>query len=266
MSLYSECGEKFRLRRGYGLSGPPSWALIGGSAVHTITEILDLRELGADDPLPTFEEALDAETKRQTERARVKVDAIKATGRASKEWPNKRDRDWWLHHGPTFVQNWVDWKAEADLELLTMPDGMPAIEVSVECEIAGRKSRGYIDRAYVLPTGEVIVVDLKTGKKPSTYLQLGTYRHAFRLAHGIDVSLGAFWLAEKGEMTNPVDLTIFTPEYLENLYAMAWRGIEAGVFMPNTSAYCGSCDVAAWCRAQGGLMVNEIPVTQVSSS
>ena len=38
----SDCGERFRLERGYGLRGVPSWSLIGGKAFHLATEIIDL--------------------------------------------------------------------------------------------------------------------------------------------------------------------------------------------------------------------------------
>lgn len=37
-----ECGEKFRLERGYGLSGPSSWALVGGKAFHAATQFVDI--------------------------------------------------------------------------------------------------------------------------------------------------------------------------------------------------------------------------------
>jgi len=264
VSSYATCGEQFRLERVYRLKGPPSWALLGGKAVHSITEILDLNELGAGQPVPTFEEMLNRLIAEECERAKIKVDAIKPTGRASKEWPNKRDRDWWLHHGPGFVDAWVEWREEYDWELLTMPDGMPAIELDLETEVAGRKFRGYLDRAYVKPTGEIIVVDLKTGKSPGSYLQLGTYRLAMKLRYGLDVPLGAYWLAETGLLTEDIDLTVFTDEYMTNLYAMAGRGIDAQVFMPNTNAFCSSCAVRPFCRAKGGLLVNNVPITEFS--
>jgi len=260
LSSYAECGERWRLERLHHVTSSTWWATIAGSAVHTITEAFDLGK-----PLPDFELTLAA----NEAEAKGRGQEIKASGKVLKNHgteggPNKKDRDWWLIRGPEMVQAYIDWRALTKWEIPTMPDGAPAIEVRVPAQFAGRDQLGFIDRVFILPDGRVLIVDLKTGNLPSTRLQLGTYAVALRKLWGIDADVGTFWLGKTGDIVTPLtDLTQYSEEFVDHQFEMAWRGIEAGVFLPSPSSMCRGCSVHEFCRAMGGRKGVTIPIEDV---
>ena len=121
--------------------------------------------------------------------------------------------------------------------------------------------RGFIDRVDVAPTGEVRVVDYKTGKKPLpryshdaqfqmrfyalVYWRLnGTIPHQLRLMY-LKVLDSMFLTPSKEEL-----------EYFERDLGELWSRIEsdgkAGRFRPKTSKLCGWCSFQAQCPEFGG--------------
>jgi hypothetical protein len=270
LSTYSECGQRWLLERGYGLGRGTWFATVAGSAIHNITEKMDLAEIGLHDgPIPTFAEEFDRllyiENSNDVE---VKPSGRKLTKIGPTGGPNKKDYAWWLEYGPLYVRHWEMWKADSNLILATMPDGSPGVEVSITQPMGGKTYLGFIDRVFITPGGEVIVVDLKSGSIPSSTLQLGSYRIGLAREHGLYADWGAYWMASTGELTHLHDLTRYTDEYVDSMYAMAWRGIEAGVFLPNVTSMCSGCGVRAHCRAVGGSDAWALPVssTLVSST
>lgn len=265
LNSYSECGERWRLERGHNLNGSTWWATIAGSAIHEISEAIDYKLLGYDIAEPDFEMKLNE----HEAKAKLKGQAIKASGKVTQKigktgGPDKKNRDWWLVWGPIYIQAYKDWRALSRWKILTLPDGKPAIEVRVPVKFAGRDQLGFIDRVFVKPTGEIVITDIKTGNMPASKLQLGTYAIALKRLCGIDADLGTFWMAQTGEVTNPMlDVTIYTEEYVDHLFEMAWNGIEAGVFLPNVTSMCSGCGVRDWCRAVGGRQAVSIPVKDV---
>jgi hypothetical protein len=262
LSTYSECGQRWLLERGHGLNKSTWFATIAGSAIHTITEKIDLKAVGVyGGSIPTFK----AEFDRRLDLEKRKGVEVKPSGRVGKTMsktggPNKKDYDWWLLFGPQFVDNWIGFIQDLHWELAFLPGGIPGVEVSLRQRMAGRDFLGFIDRVYVTPEGELVVVDLKSGNVPSSSLQLGTYRVGLIREHQLWADWGAYWMASDGELTPLKDLTIYTEEFIEAQYEMAWRGINAGVFLPNVTAMCKGCGVQPWCRAAGGRESDEIPV------
>jgi hypothetical protein len=109
--------------------------------------------------------------------------------------------------------------------------------------------------------GEVVVVDLKSGKLPSGHLQLATYGLGLKRETGIKADRGSYWMAHDGQLTSLVDLSQYSEAYVDSLYEQAWRGIHEGIFLPNVTGTCKSCVVRHWCRAVGGKYAMSIPVT-----
>ena len=253
LSTYSECGEKWRLERGFGLKTATWYATVAGSAIHNITEKMDLAEIGKyDGPIPLFEDEfcrlLDIEKQNGVE-VKPSGRKLKAIGKAG--GPNKKDDEWWLIYGPEYVHNWTAWKDSMGWQLAILPDGTPGVEVAISVPVADRDFKGYIDRVYI-SQGELIVVDLKTGAIPTSELQLGTYRVGLYREHGLWADYGTYWMASDGDVAGMRDLTRFTEEWIDQQYAMAWRGIEAGVFLPNVTSMCVGCGVRDYCTAVGG--------------
>lgn len=252
LTTYMDCGERYRLERRHKLGGSTSWALVGGSAFHSWTEVYD-KGFPVE---PSYFLKLLADQVRETlasdRNTAVSEAEIRPTGRASKEWPNKRDRAWWEHHGPIFCQQYIDWRADPTNDVLG-PETEYQVELGVDGVLGGLEVKGFIDRiSWENPLGAPVVVDLKTGKEPGTLLQLGTYAVLIKEQLDIDVKYGAFYLAEKGELSKVHNLSAFNREYIESLYEQAKRGLSAGVFLPNPNSFCSTCEVKKHCGLYGG--------------
>lgn len=273
VSSYAECGQRYLLERGFKVSAPTWWSTIGGKAVHEITEAADRAELKGvawDDQLslakdfePVFERLIQEELDAGRE--------IKPSGRVLKEFgfnggPNKKDKDWWLHWGPIFIQQWMDWKRERlsgpnAWRIATMPDGQPGIELGFDVTISDLRVVGYIDRVYTMPDGSLVVLDLKMGATPPGHLQLVTYGLGLQETYGITADWGMFWgPGPEGPKVSPaVSLPGWPLPQVADMYGQAMRGIEAGVFLPKVSALCKGCVVNDYCWAVRGKKAAEIP-------
>ncbi|WP_367135763.1 PD-(D/E)XK nuclease family protein [Saccharothrix sp. HUAS TT1] len=262
LSSYAECGERWRLERGHKLNASTWFATVAGSAVHEITEAHDLIEVGRrEGAVPSFKEVFDRLLAKERELGReIKPSGKKLKNIGPSGGPNKKDYDWWLVYGPLYVEKWLAWKEASDWKIAILPDGNVGIEVMINDPMADDAFLGFIDRVYVTPAGQVVIVDLKTGSVPMSSLQLGSYSVGLWRKYGLFAEWGAYWMASDGELTPLKDLTAYSDEYIDEQYAMAWRGIRNGVFLPNVTSLCNGCGVRDYCRAVGGLRANELPV------
>ena len=129
----------------------------------------------------------------------------------------------------------------------TLPNGVPV--------------RGFIDRVDIAPTGEVRVVDYKTGKKPlpryseDAQFQMRFYALVYwRMFGVVPTQLKLMYL-------KVMDSMILAPsreelEYFERDLAELWWKIEAdgksGNFRPQQSKLCGWCAFQHLCPVFGG--------------
>ncbi|REU50936.1 RecB family exonuclease [Mycobacterium tuberculosis] len=138
-------------------------------------------------------------------------------------------------------------------------------EQRVEVELAdGTLLRGYIDRIDVAATGELRVVDYKTGKAPPAARALAEFKAMFQMkfyAVALFRSLGVpptrlrlIYLAD-GQL---LDYSPDRDELLrfEKTLMAIWRAIqsagETGDFRPNPSRLCDWCPHQQRCPAFGG--------------
>ncbi|HTY29762.1 MAG TPA: RecB family exonuclease [Mycobacterium sp.] len=138
-------------------------------------------------------------------------------------------------------------------------------EERIEVELAdGTLLRGFIDRIDVAGTGEVRVVDYKTGKAPPAARALAEFKALFQmkfyavaLLRSRDVlpaRLRLIYLAD-GQL---LDYTPDLDELLrfEKTLMAIWRAIQSagatGDFRPSPSRLCGWCSHRARCPAYGG--------------
>ena len=259
MSTYTECGEKFRLQKIVGIEEEvPSWALLGGSAVHEATEEDDWFGF-TDIPGDSFETIFDRKVREAENESGVSRKDFKASGRKSKEWPNKEDYDWWMQFGPIFTQNWRAWLDRSPYEIWITPAGEPAIEIAFSGTHIGKvPTKGYIDRILRSRlSGELIVVDLKTGKTPKGNVQLGTYASCLPVEWPA-VTRGGYFMCRDGVLTGEHDLTPVTGARLVYDYENAWNGIHSGLFPARPSILCDYCGVRDFCYSYGGSRALEV--------
>ena len=187
------------------------------------------------------------------------VDQFTPTGRAGKEYGGKRNHQWWLDHGHEMVDKWIAWRTETGWQLWEYQPNQPAIEMELLFTLPGDiPIKAYIDRVFVLPTGELAVVDLKTGRSPETGEQLGLYATGLELLGYPRPTWGYYWTPDKGH-GSPINLDGYDATYFGNLFATTITGINNGVFIPKPANACGNwCGVRDWCAAVGGSKAHEV--------
>jgi putative RecB family exonuclease len=137
-----------------------------------------------------------------------------------------------------------------------------ACELLVETELdSGVLLRGYIDRLDVAPTGEIRVVDYKTGAAPreigeaKALFQMKFYAVAlWRLRGVVPRQLRLMYLANRQSLAytpDEAELRRFE-RTLDAIWEAILRAGKTGDFRPNPSKLCDYCDHKALCPAFGG--------------
>jgi hypothetical protein len=180
---------------------------------------------------------------------------VRAGGRATKEYPNKEDEQWWLNNGSQMVEAWVRWRDNSGWGIADLGEGKPAIEVGIEASIGGIPVKMFIDRIMVIPseTGVLtrdnfVVLDLKSGKSaPKSDLQLALYATGIELAFGWRPRWGTYWMARTGETSPVIDLDLYPKEMFEDIFGKFKTARDNGVFLPNLN-HCVMCSVVEFCK------------------
>ena len=160
------------------------------------------------------------------------------------------------------------WLASAD-DLLATYFGMedptrlePAErELLVETTLdSGLVLRGYVDRLDVAPSGEMRVVDYKTGNAPMelyearALFQMRFYALVLWKLHGrVPSSLKLLYLGSNEVLEYQPDERdlLATERQLEALWAAVSRAVETGDWRPSPSPLCEWCDHQVRCPAFG---------------
>lgn len=182
----------------------------------------------------------------------------RAGGRATKANPNKEDATWWRANGPAMVWNYVTWRTQnPNLEVWTTPEGKPAIEVGISTVLPNNTPlKSFIDRVFQdKNTGELLIVDLKTGKPPLSGLQLGVYRLALKQMFDVDIKHGSYWMAREGTLTSIYNLDQFAPDMVSRWIRDSFKAINMGMFTPHVSQSCNWCGVAKHCYTQNPAII-----------
>jgi hypothetical protein len=262
MSTWLGCGWQYYLSRVVHVPEAPSYWLAGGKAVHECTEYYDIKPEGFD-PVATFKERWDHNYKM--------VDngmPWRAGGRATKANPNKEDAEWWLANGPKMVDYWIQFREESGWKIWDTPAGIPAIETEMNQEIRGVNIKAFLDRVMVAPSGELVIVDIKSGSaEPKSQTQLGIYAILVEKTFGVRPQLGSYFMVRTGELTPPVALDRFTEERLGNWVKGFEIAVTNKIFIPAPGFMCGTCPVNSSCYAVGGKdshLYPEIPIGETN--
>ncbi|MEB8340477.1 RecB family exonuclease [Streptomyces endophyticus] len=161
----------------------------------------------------------------------------------------------WLGDVERLVERWFTLEDPTRLEPVER-------ELFVQAELeSGLKLRGIIDRVDVAPTGEVRIVDYKTGKAPRPqYAEGALFQMKFyalvvwRLKGVVPRRLQLVYLGSGDVVT--YDPVIADLERVERKLLALWEAIqqatETGDWQPRPTKLCGWCDHQAVCPEFGG--------------
>lgn len=137
-----------------------------------------------------------------------------------------------------------------------------ACEVYVETELEnGVRLRGFVDRIDVAPTGEVRVVDYKTGKAPREFteskalFQMKFYALVLWKLRGVVPAMLQLVYLGNGEIVRYVpdeaDLRACERK-VSALWVAITRALDSGDWRPSPGPLCDWCDHKPLCPAWGG--------------
>ncbi|WP_405610987.1 RecB family exonuclease [Streptomyces sp. NBC_00076] len=161
----------------------------------------------------------------------------------------------WLGEAERLVERWFTLEDPTRLEPVER-------ELFVETELdSGLRLRGIIDRVDVAPTGEVRIVDYKTGKAPRPeYAEGALFQMKFyalvvwRLKNVVPRRLQLVYLGSGDVLT--YDPVVADLERVERKLHALWEAIrqatESGDWRPRQTKLCGWCDHQAHCPEFGG--------------
>nr|WSX54775.1 RecB family exonuclease [Streptomyces sp. NBC_00974] len=161
----------------------------------------------------------------------------------------------WLTEAEALVDRWFTLEDPTRLEPVER-------EFFVETELeSGLRLRGIIDRVDVAPTGEVRIVDYKTGKAPRPeYAEGALFQMKFyalvvwRLKQVLPRRLQLVYLGSGDVVT--YDPVVEDLERMERKLLALWDAIreatETGDWRPRATKLCGWCDHQAVCPEFGG--------------
>ncbi|MCU1688804.1 MAG: RecB family exonuclease [Pseudonocardiales bacterium] len=138
-----------------------------------------------------------------------------------------------------------------------------AREQHVEVLLEGLTLRGYIDRIDIAPTGDIRIVDYKTGASPreafegKALFQMKFYALVLWRTRGVvPRQLRLMYLADRDTLTYSPDAEEL--ERFERTLRAIWAAIALAIetrdFRPSPSRLCDWCDHHARCPAFGGTL------------
>ncbi|PWW63043.1 RecB family exonuclease [Actinokineospora spheciospongiae] len=246
-SDFKQCPLLYRFRAVDRLPEQPTKAQVRGTVVHAVLE--RLYALPAEDRLPAAAHDLLTPTwtdllAERPELATIFDDAGSAEETAA-----------WLATADGLIDGYFELEDPRRLQ----PD---ACELMVETELeSGVLLRGFIDRVDVAPTGQIRVVDYKTGAAPreigeaKALFQMKFYALAlWRLRGVVPSRLQLMYLADRQNLAyapDEAELSRFE-RTLDAIWEAILRAGKTGDFRPNQSKLCGWCSYQAVCPAFGG--------------
>ena len=174
-------------------------------------------------------------------------------GRATKANPDKEDGNWWSENGKRMFFDFINAWQESGLEIWQTPQGLPGVEIGFNNMFGEVPIKAFADLIAVTPTGELVVVDFKTGNyTPDSSMQLGVYACCMEMTFGVRPSKGYFYSARKAQFEEVGGLDRWTIPVMTEMFTQFQRGLDAEIFLPNIGMSCGTCGVKEYCYAVGG--------------
>jgi putative RecB family exonuclease len=241
---FKQCPLLYRFRAVDRLPEKPSPAQVRGIVVHAVLE--ELFGLPAVERVPDRAHALLPPVWQRLREERPELAELFTEDEALAEW---------LESASRLIDGYFTLEDPRRLD----PE---ARELLVETELSsGVLLRGYIDRLDVAPTGEIRVVDYKTGTAPreigeaKALFQMKFYALVlWRLRGVVPRQLRLMYLADRQSLTytpDEAELTRFE-RTLDAVWQAILRAGKSGDFRPNKSRLCDWCAHQERCPAFGG--------------
>lgn len=261
MNQLDECSWKYKLERVDKLPGYQYFANLAGSAFHMMTEHYDY---GIASGSMLFQDYLDDQLLDRESDWTYNSEGLPERRDGSAWTPDlspyvisrNEDYAWWVHNGQEMYNKYVEWRESSGWKVAEgLPflgdeqDGDPrwglwsGIEYPVSLEIpdsGGAVFKGYIDRIFVTPEDEVVVVDLKTWFREGSSTQLGTYYTALQFAD-VPVDKVAYYHARDGRLDDPWVPVGWSVERLGRWMLESSDVLLSDAFEPNPSYRCRWC-------------------------
>jgi putative RecB family exonuclease len=244
-SDFKTCPLLYRFRTIDRLPEAPSRSATRGTVVHTVLERLY--------DLPATERTLDAAQQLVTPSWQHLVDEAPEVG------------ELFAGDDGTELAAWLDSARELVASYFAIEDPSrlepAAREQLVETVVDGLRLRGYVDRLDVSPSGDVRVVDYKTGTIPreafeaKALFQMKFYALVLWRTRGVvPRQLKLIYLADRDTLTySPeADELVRFERTLKAIWVAIARATERADFRPSPSRLCDWCDHQARCPAFGG--------------
>jgi putative RecB family exonuclease len=241
---FKQCPLLYRFRAVDRLPETPTPAQIRGIVVHSVLE--ELFALPAAERVPDRAHQLLRPVWERLREERPELTDL---------FSDDATHDEWLASAGTLIDGYFTLEDPRRLD----PE---ARELLVETELtSGVLLRGYIDRIDVAPTGEIRVVDYKTGTAPreigeaKALFQMKFYALVlWRLRGVVPRQLRLMYLADRQSLTytpDEAELSRFE-RTLDAVWQAILRAGRTGDFRPNKSRLCDWCSHQALCPAFGG--------------
>ncbi|MFD5422661.1 RecB family exonuclease [Streptomyces sp. NPDC127069] len=244
---FMQCPLLYRFRVIDRLPEKPSAAATRGTLVHAVLERL-FDHPAVERTVPRAKELLPGQWERLLE-AKPELAGLFPEGDGGAGLAG------WLAEAEALVERWFTLEDPTRLEPVER-------EFFVETELeSGLRLRGIIDRVDVAPTGEVRIVDYKTGKAPRPeYAEGALFQMKFyalvvwRLKGVVPRRLQLVYLGSGDVLT--YDPVVADLERVERKLHALWEAIseatETGDWRPRPTKLCGWCDHQSVCPEFGG--------------
>lgn len=255
---FLQCPLLFRFRVIDRLPEKPSTAALRGTLVHACLE--RLYELPAEARTPHNARGLvDPQWKKLSRRKPELVDLF----------ADEEELDTWLESARALVRRYFDLENPTTLE---PRDREMRLQVSLP---TGLRLRGYVDRLDVSPSGQIRIVDYKTGKSPLPRFEdrdrLQIFFYAVMIWRDLGVvptRLQLVYLGGDGAVRwyDPTEDELRAAEAeISDIWAQIEAAGRTGVWQPRKSRLCDWCEHQALCPEFGGTPP-PLPVPKVGSS
>ncbi|MGH3464392.1 MAG: RecB family exonuclease [Kribbellaceae bacterium] len=244
---FMSCPLKYRFRVVDRLPEKPSPAAARGTVVHAVLERLF--------DLPAGQRTLERATELVEPQWQRLLEAEPQLAEMFAEDSSGDELAGWLAEAHELLRRYF---------LLEDPNALEPAEreLYVEAELdSGLQLRGYVDRLDVAPSGEIRVVDYKTGRSPSEFFeakalfQMKFYALVLWRLRGVVPAMLQLVYLGNGEIVRYVpderDL-IACERKVSALWQAITRALESGDWRPSPGPLCDWCDHKAICPAWGG--------------